>query len=100
MQEEWVSTSDIYKLMSVSQRKQFTKMLSYQKDFANECFNNPEMLKEFTEEDRQAIYKNWTKEQNDYFCIEETFIDRAERQLRESRELLDKIILPEKGGQE
>ena len=92
--------SEIYKLLSDSQRKQFTKMLSYQKDFANECFNNPEMLKEFTEEDRQAIYKNWTKEQKDYFCIEETFIDRAERQLRESRELLDKIILPEEGGQE
>ena len=100
MQEDWVSTSDIYKLLSDSQRKQFTKMLSYQKDFANECFNNPEMLKEFTEEDRQAIYKNWTKEQKDYFCIEDTLMDKAERLLRESREILDKIILPEEGGQE
>ena len=35
MQEDWVSTSDIYKLLSDSQRKQFTKMLSYQKDFAD-----------------------------------------------------------------
>ena len=100
MQEDWVSTSEIYKLLSDSQRKQFTKMLSYQKDFANECFNNPEMLKEFTEEDQQAIFKNWTKEQKDYFCIEDTLMDKAERLLRESREILDKIILPEEGGQE
>ena len=100
MQDDWVSTADLYKLMSPEQRKLFTKRLSYSKDFADHCFENPEMLKEFTEEDQQAIFKNWTKEQKDYFCIEETFIDRAERQLRDSRELLDKIILPEEGGQE
>ena len=57
MQDNWVSTSDLYKLMSPSQRKQFTERLSYSKDFANHCFENPEMLKEFTEEDQQAILR-------------------------------------------
>ena len=100
MQDNWVSTADLYKLMSPEQRKLFTKRLSYSKDFADHCFENPEMLKEFTEEDQQAIFKNWTKEQKDYFCIEDTLMDKAERLLRESREILDKIILPEGGGQE
>ena len=75
-------------------------MLSYQKDFANECFNNPEMLKEFTEEDKRAIYSNWTKEQKDYFCIEETPEEETERLLKESRAILDRITLQNEGGQE
>ena len=100
MQEDWVSTSDLYKLLSDSQRKQFTKMLTYQKEFANECFNNPEMLKEFTEEDKRAIYSNWTKEQKDYFCIEETPEEETERLLKESRAILARITLQNEGGQE
>ena len=100
MQDNWVSTSDLYKLMSPSQRKQFTERLSYSKDFANHCFENPEMLKEFTEEDKRAIYSNWTKEQKDYFCIEETPEEETERLLKESRAILDRITLQNEGGQE
>ena len=67
--EEWVSTSELYKLMSEEQRKEFTERLRISPEFALHCFQNPSMLKEFTQEDREAIYSNWTAEQRDYFCL-------------------------------
>ena len=67
--EEWVTTSELYKLMSEEQRKEFTERLRISPEFALHCFQNPSMLKEFTQEDREAIYSNWTAEQRDYFCL-------------------------------
>ena len=67
--EEWVTTSELYKLMSEEQRKEFTERLRISPEFALHCFQNPSMLKEFTQEDREAIYSNWTEEQRDYFCL-------------------------------
>ena len=67
--EEGVTTSELYKLMSEEQRKEFTERLRISPEFALHCFQNPSMLKEFTQEDREAIYSNWTAEQRDYFCL-------------------------------
>ena len=67
--EEWVTTSELYKLMSEEQRKEYTERLRISPEFALHCFQNPSMLKEFTQEDREAIYSNWTAEQRDYFCL-------------------------------
>lgn len=54
--KEWVSTSEIYKLMSEEQRKEFTERLRISPEIALDCFQNPSMLKQFTQEDREAIY--------------------------------------------
>ena len=67
--KEWVSTSELYKLMSEEQRKFFTERLRNSPDLALDCFRNPSMLEQFTQEDREAIYSNWTAEQRDYFCL-------------------------------
>lgn len=67
--EEWVSTSELYKLMSEEQRKFFTERLRNSPELALDCFRNPSMLEQFTQEDREAIYSNWTAEQRDYFCL-------------------------------
>ena len=67
--KEWVSTSELYKLMSEEQRKNFTERLRHSPEIAFDCFQNPSMLKQFTKEDREAIYSNWSAEQRDYFCL-------------------------------
>mgnify|MGYP006254822713 CR=1 FL=1 len=54
--KEWVSTSELYKLMSEEQRKEFTERLRISPEIALDCFQNPSMLKQFTQEDREAIY--------------------------------------------
>ena len=90
---------DFYNFVPEKDRKTFSEALKYSVEFAQVCYQNPEVLKFFTQEDQEAILNNWTQDQRDHFGLQDTEEEKTCRRIRENIAKNLDPIFKNKGGQ-